>query len=224
MEVMTVKNTVYFSLIIQIISTVITFDGFVANTKNSDHVLKEILAIENIVQVIEFTFYVYIASYNTDVSKMGSVRYIDWFLTTPTMLFTTIVFMEYNNVKDKGEVLNVTKFINRNKMKIYKIVVNNIFMLVCGLLVERNIISMYLGISLGFYFFYQTFMIIHTYTKNNDTNTKLYKFMGTVWGMYGLAAVLSDKNKNISYNLLDLVAKNFYGLYIYFIILSLPNR
>jgi len=221
MNTFTVKNTVYFSIIIQIISTVITWEGLFKNLKGSDVVLKEILAIENIVQIIEFTFYLYIASYNTDVNRMGSIRYIDWFVTTPTMLFTTIVYMEYNNVKNKGELLDVKKFIHLNKMKMYKIFVNNFFMLVCGLLVELDIINMYLGISIGFYFFYQTFKIIHTYTKNNIINDKLYTFLVIVWGLYGFAAMLSNKNKNISYNLLDLVAKNFYGLYIFFLIKSL---
>jgi bacteriorhodopsin len=221
MNTLTIKNTVYFSIIIQIISTVITWEGLFKNLKGSDVVLKEILAIENIVQIIEFTFYLYIASYNTDVSKMGTLRYVDWFVTTPTMLFTTIVYMEYNNVKDKGEILDVKKFISLNKMKMYKIFVNNFFMLVCGLLVELDIINMYLGISIGFYFFYQTFKIIHTYTKNNVINDRLYTFLVIVWGLYGFAAMLSNKNKNISYNLLDLVAKNFYGLYIYFLIKSL---
>jgi len=218
---LTVKNTVYFSIIIQIISTVITWEGLFKNLKSSDVVLKEILSIENIVQIIEFTFYLYIASYNTDISKMGTLRYLDWFVTTPTMLFTTIVYMEYNNVKNGGEILDVKKFISLNKIKMYKIFVNNFFMLVCGLLVEMNIINMYLGISVGFYFFYQTFKIIHTYTKNNVINDRLYAFLVIVWGLYGFAAMLSNKNKNISYNLLDLVAKNFYGLYIYFLIKSL---
>ncbi len=221
MYTLTIKNTVYFSIIIQIISTVITWEGLFINLKGSDVVLKEILTIENIVQIIEFTFYLYIASYNTDVSKMGTLRYVDWFVTTPTMLFTTIVYMEYNNVKDKGEILDVKKFISLNKMKMYKIFVNNFFMLVCGLLVELDILNMYLGISIGFYFFYQTFKIIHTYTKNNIINDRLYTFLVIVWGLYGFAAMLSNKNKNISYNLLDLVAKNFYGLYIYFLIKSL---
>ena len=221
MNTFTVKNTIYFSIIVQIISTVITWEGLFADLKGSEQVLKEILAIENIVQIIEFTFYLYIASYNTDVAKMGSLRYVDWFITTPTMLFTTIVFMEYNNTKDIGEVPDVKKFTSLNRMKIYKIFVNNLFMLVCGLLVERNIINKYLGISIGFYFFYQTFSIIQSYVKKNSINDKLYKFLVIVWGLYGFAALLSNKNKNISYNLLDLVAKNFYGLYIYFIIKSL---
>ena len=129
MNTFTVKNTIYFSIIVQIISTVITWEGIFADLKGSDYILKEILAIENMVQIIEFTFYLYIASYNTDVAKMGSLRYMDWFITTPTMLFTTIVFMEYNTTKDRGEVIDAKKFISLNKMKMYKIFVNNFFII-----------------------------------------------------------------------------------------------
>ena len=44
-----------------------------------------------------------------------------------------------------------------------------------------------------------------------------------VWSLYGVAATFSPNLKNVSYNLLDLVSKNFYGLYIYYEILKLNN-
>ena len=65
------------------------------------------------------------------------------------------------------------------------------------------------------------FVISGKFTKNSVINDRLYTFLVIVWGLYGFAAMLSNKNKNISYNLLDLVAKNFYGLYIFFLIKSL---
>ena len=149
---------------------------------------------------------------------MGGLRYIDWVITTPLMLFTTVLYMEYNNTKDKGEPIDVRSFLRINKNKLYKIFVNNLFMLLCGYLVEKKIISMYLGISLGFFFFYQTFMQIHTLVGTNNKNIILFRFLVIVWGMYGFAAIMSDSNKNISYNLLDIVAKNFYGIYIYYLV------
>ena len=79
MNTFTVKNTIYFSIIVQIISTVITWEGLFVDLKGSEQVLKEILAIENIVQIIEFTFYLYIASYNTDVKikcELYNLNYI----------------------------------------------------------------------------------------------------------------------------------------------------
>lgn len=38
--------------------------------------------------------------------------------------------------------------------------------------------------------------------------------------MYGVAALMSYKIKNIMYNILDLFAKNFFGLYLGFVILN----
>jgi bacteriorhodopsin len=44
--------------------------------------------------------------------------------------------------------------------------------------------------------------------------------MFVVWSLYGVAAVFDFTTKNISYNILDLFAKNFYGLFLYIIIKS----
>ena len=48
-------------------------------------------------------------------------------------------------------------------------------------------------------------------------------FMGVFicWFMYGISAMFDPIRKNISYNMLDIVAKNFYGLFIYYKILQL---
>ena len=79
MNTFTVKNTIYFSIIVQIISTVITWEGLFVDLKGSEQVLKEILAIENIVQIIEFTFYLYIGIIRCDVKikcELYNLNYI----------------------------------------------------------------------------------------------------------------------------------------------------
>jgi bacteriorhodopsin len=43
--------------------------------------------------------------------------------------------------------------------------------------------------------------------------------MFIVWSLYGVAAILPFFIKNISYNILDIFAKNFFGLFLYGIIL-----
>jgi hypothetical protein len=40
--------------------------------------------------------------------------------------------------------------------------------------------------------------------------------MFAVWGMYGVAAVMPDVPKNNTLNLLDIVAKNFFGVFLSF--------
>ena len=75
------------------------------------------------------------------------------------------------------------------------------------------------------YFFYESFNLIYrNYAVKSELGKKLFNFLLGVWSMYGVAAILPIKMKNISYNLLDIVAKNFYGLYIYYKILEVSNK
>ena len=52
-----VKQTITFSLWVQIITTVVSLDGFRYDVKPEDAILKEILFIETFVQVVEGYFY-----------------------------------------------------------------------------------------------------------------------------------------------------------------------
>ena len=47
--------------------------------------------------------------------------------------------------------------------------------------------------------------------------------MFIVWSLYGVAATFKPNEKNVSYNVLDIISKNFYGLFIYFQILQIGN-
>ena len=44
---------------------------------------------------------------------------------------------------------------------------------------------------------------------------KLFLFVFIVWSIYGVAAMMPTPYKNISYNILDIIAKNFYDLTCY---------
>ena len=97
----------------------------------------------------------------------------------------------------------------------------NFAMLIFGYLGEINVISKYLSIPIGFFFFGKAFsLIFYNYANKSIFGGKLFKFLLGVWGMYGVAAMMLANIKNVSYNLLDIVAKNFYGLYIYYEILQ----
>ena len=43
----------------------------------------------------------------------------------------------------------------------------------------------------------------------------LFFTMYAIWSLYGVAAALDDVPKNVVYNGLDVVSKNFYGLFLY---------
>tara|TARA_Y100000994_G_C15692853_1_gene442243 strand:- start:1791 stop:2480 length:690 start_codon:yes stop_codon:yes gene_type:complete len=224
----TVKNTIWFSLILQIITGLIPIPGLYIKLQEKDKILTDILLLETVVQFIELLFYVWIAFSILNIKKMASRRYIDWIITTPTMLLSTIMFMKYQERKENDELeskpLNTRNFITENKDLITKIFGFNFLMLIFGYLGEINTISKYISIPIGFGFFYKTFELIYNnYANYTNKGKQLFTFLVSVWSLYGIAAMMKPNEKNISYNLLDIVAKNFYGLYIYYEITRMVN-
>ena len=157
---------------------------------------------------------------------MTSRRYIDWFITTPAMLVSTIIFMEYLRKKEKNEdTLNFWTFLQDHKTNIIKIISYNFFMLVFGLLGELNIIDKKIGVSIGFIFFGLSFKLIYDeYAIHTEGGKKLFAFLVLVWSLYGVSAMMPLVQKNTAYNILDIIAKNFYGLFIYYYITQIGTR
>ena len=221
------KYSVFFSLFIQIITGLATFNGIFVKIPESDKMLTDVLILENIVQFIESAFYVYIAYtlYKIDIHSVTYKRYFDWVLTTPTMLLSTIMFMHYKNNKlaNTNDINTTSAFFTKFKKEVIAIVFFNFLMLLFGFLGETNILSNIVSIPIGFIFFALSFYTIFINFVSENENYKaialdnkyLYYFLLCVWSLYGVAAILPSLQKNISYNLLDIIAKNFYGVYIY---------
>ena len=45
--------------------------------------------------------------------------------------------------------------------------------------------------------------------------------MASIWSIYGIAALFNFKIKNAFYNILDIFSKNFYGLFLAYLVYSL---
>jgi hypothetical protein len=217
-----VKKTVYISLFAQLLTTLISLHGLKYSLNEKDKVLKEILILEAFVQFIEAMFYVWVIFALKDLKLMTSRRYIDWFITTPTMLFTTIIFMKYLEHKETNkETITIQSFVSNetdyNNTK--EILFYNVLMLLFGFLGEINVLQTKTSVLLGFIFFGLSFKIIYEkYASKTEIGTNLYIFLIIVWSLYGVAALMNLRMKNTMYNLLDIVSKNFYGLYIYYYI------
>ena len=203
----------YFSLIVQLVSGIVGVNGLFIKLKPQDEILKTALKLETLVQLIEFIFYIYLI-YTIQMSKLTfnitSVRYFDWMITTPTMLISTIMFLQ----NEKKEDFNFKKELNT----IIKITVGNWLMLLFGYLGEINILNLGISNSFGFIFFAYTFKQLYSNYVKTKTGIYLYYFMFIIWSLYGVASVLSFETKNIMYNILDLFSKNFYGIFLYYII------
>lgn len=214
-----VKKTITFSLWIQIITTVISLDGFRYKVTPENAILKEILFIETIVQLIEGFFYSNIINGLHDLELMTSRRYFDWVITTPAMLFSTIIFFKYSELRDNNtlEPFTTKDFYNKNKDNIHKIILYNALMLLFGYLGETGIMDKNIAIPLGFVFFFLSFKIIYEeYAIHSKLGILLFKILFSIWILYGVAAMMPGREKNISYNILDIFSKNFYGLFIYY--------
>ena len=224
----TVKNTIWFSLLIQLITGIIPLHTLFININEKHNILKDILILETVVQFIEMLFYIWIAFAVLNIKKMASRRYIDWVITTPAMLLSTIMFMNYQEKKEKNkldeEPMKTKQFLNDNKDDVVKIFLYNLVMLTFGYLGEQNILSKFISIPIGFIFFFKTFELIYNnYAIHSNLGVKLFYFMFIVWSLYGVAATFKPNEKNVSYNVLDIISKNFYGLFIYFQILQIAN-
>ena len=152
-----VKNTIWFSLIVQIVTGLVSLHGLFLTLPKKDAILTDILGLETIVQFIEAAFYIWIAYATVNVNIMASRRYIDWVITTPTMLISTIMFMKYQEHKEqkklKSKPVTTMKFFEENKDLIIRMCAYNMAMLAFGYLGETNVISKYISIPIGFFFF-----------------------------------------------------------------------
>ena len=228
-----VSKTVYLSLLVQIITTALSLDGLNYNLLDKDKILKTILILEAVVQGVESFFYMWVIKALKNINIMSSRRYVDWFITTPIMLFTTTIFMKYQKNKEEGndEIITIPQFLQDNKQTLTLIFIFNYAMLFCGLMHEFKTINPKQGISkntalpLGFLFFIISFALIYqNFAKYTEYGRNLFYFLVVVWGLYGASAYQNVITKNTWYNCLDIISKNFYGLFLYYYITQISER
>lgn len=135
----------------------------------------------------------------------GSVviyRYFDWLFTTPILLFDLFLILD---------IVDFTFFV--------KVGMLNTIMLLFGYLGELQLMSMINSTILGFIPFIFMFYLIKQKMDEHTQQTELtifYIFAG-LWALYGFNHLVTNiELKNISYNVLDLLTKGMFALYIYY--------
>ena len=182
-----------------------------------DLVLQTVLWIETFVQVIELAFYTWYSFYFHSVAEATFYRYHDWVVTTPLMLFSTMVYYEYTNKPE--EEVTIQSFLEEHWWDVLVVFGFNMVMLVFGYLYEVKMLDLIPSQVLGFVGFAGSFYVIwDKFASKNPDNYWLYWFMFVIWALYGVAAMFNSLWKNVSYNILDVFAKNFYGLFLSYLI------
>ena len=142
------------------------------------------------------------------------------------MLISLCIYLVYlkneeRNIETKDSFF---KIIYDNLNVLISILFLNFLMLTSGYLTEIKKVSQLSGVLIGFIPFFICFYLIYYYfARFSLFGTEIFFYFLIVWSMYGVAALMSYRIKNIMYNILDLFAKNFFGLYLGFVILNSLN-
>lgn len=213
--------TLIISIIVQIITGLIELNSLFIKVPNSYTLIRQLLFLEVIVQIIEGSFYFWVAYNFNKILNITPKRYIDWAITTPTMLITLILYLIFLNEKEKNETIELDFFalIKDNVNIIIPVILLNWLMLIFGYLGEMKILPLLTGVFLGFIpFLIYYYLIYMTYVKENKIGYILFWYFFVFWSFYGFAAIFPYYIKNSFYNILDLFSKNFFGIFLSYIL------
>ena len=188
--------------------------------------MRHILNLETCISIVAAFFYgKFITTINENMEnnvtskndkeiqkEINVTRYVDWGITTPIMLLVLILAFRYNIGK------HGIKF-----MDYFIILVLNYAMLISGYLGEIGKLDKIFGNLIGFIFFigmygfiFRRYMMTSAgnFINNSDNNLLFYSFL-ILWSLYGVFYQMSEKFKNIGFNILDLFSKCFVGIYFW---------
>jgi len=208
------------SLFIQVATLVLDSYVLIKPTRPEVKDLKHLLVIENVVNYVELSFYIWMVFNFSTIKNITKYRYYDWAITTPTMLFTYMMYLNIVKKKQADEPHDLISLVLQEKKTILLVLGLNWLMLLFGYLGEDGKLPTALSTALGFIPFALMFYIIYVnYAKYTTLGNATFGYFISIWALYGVAALMSYKIKNVMYNILDLFAKNFFGLFLAYMVL-----
>jgi bacteriorhodopsin len=211
----TMYTTLLASILVQVITGIIEFGALFLPVPSEYVMLKQMMLLEVIVQCIEGSFYMYWFFHFKAIKNITPSRYFDWMITTPTMLVNLIMYLHFLG----KESLDFVEVLNKEWNTILTVLVLNWLMLLFGYLGETSRIPVYVGVGLGFIPFFLYYYLIYTkYGLLSAEGQSVFYYFLFFWSLYGVVAVLPYTLKNMCYNILDLFAKNFFGLFLTYLL------
>ncbi len=185
---------------------------FIEAMRNPDPKIRHILNLETVISVVAAFFYSQFVERikdETEIDYQGIniTRYTDWAITTPVMLLVLVLAILYNSKKGP---LPFSKYLI--------ILLLNFGMLGFGYMGEMNYISANNGQFFGFLFFIALYAYIYYYFVKPDPifdNRMIYWVFVFFWALYGVFYQEDNETRNIAYNVLDLFAKCFVGIFFW---------
>ena len=213
-----IQSSGYSSLIIQFSTMFIDTLVLALHTNLINSDIKVLLTIENIVNYVESAFYVWMLYNFKHIKNITKSRYYDWAITTPTMLFTYIMYLLMTKKRENQESTALLGLIQSEKITLIVVFLLNWTMLLCGYLSETGRMKTKLATFLGFMPFIAMFYIIYSKYVTLNGSYATFIYFVAVWALYGVAALLNYKLKNTFYNVLDIFSKNFFGVFLAYMV------
>jgi bacteriorhodopsin len=204
------------AFVTQILSTIVIIYALTFPVDQKHAPIRTSVYLEMIVQVIQIIVYSWLL-FQFRLSNMATTRYADWFLTTPLLLLAFMVYVQYESDIQTGTVKETTlhSFIREHQTDVYTILIANTLMLLFGFIGELGIISRGTATLTGFVALAVVLERLYTVFASKTTiGTVLLLPFAAVWSTYGIAYNFNEIPKNITYNILDTVAKNAFGLFL----------
>jgi hypothetical protein len=183
--------TLIISIVVQIIVTIVESYALLLKTPVEFLLLRQLLILEVSVEFVQMAFYFWLAYNVNTATEVTPKRYIDWSITTPTMLITLILYLIYLRHREKGDTASLDFFtlLSDNSTLIINILYLNWLMLIFGYLGEKKIIPTYIGVILGFIpFLIYYFLIYINFAVFSKFGLLLFWYFFFFWSLYGVAA------------------------------------
>jgi bacteriorhodopsin len=172
---------------------------------NTRHIMNIETAVSLVAGIVYGTFLDKMKQPNFKLSEIIPMRYMDWMITTPLILLAVVLFYntKLNSVDYKCYII---------------IIILNWLMLLFGYLGESKIISSMKGLLLGFFFYTAMLLYMYMYIIPKGCSLAVFIIFAVIWTGYGIAYMLKEEEKNIAYNILDILSKAVFGvvLWMYF--------
>lgn len=201
-----VKLTFYITYVFLMTTATITF---IEAITTDDVRARHILNLETCISVVATFFYskfVKQLDEGVNYKQINIDRYTDWMITTPLMLLVLCLVFVYNT----KTTLKLWSF--------FVVLVLNLGMILTGYLGEVDYINRTSANIVGFGFFaalfgylYKTFL----HKKYNFDNMLIFSSFFILWAFYGVFYEYDEQFKNVAFNILDLFAKCFVGIFFW---------
>lgn len=216
----------YMSVFVQFLAFFIQFYGVFLHVTPELVPLKYALNIEVCVSIIEFMVYIWIGTNLKNLDVVMTKRYADWVITTNGLMISISLLFIYLNQQElyhqePPEENNKETLIVDNTRKFIPLIVYNNLMLLCGFMGEKGVLSKKYSFSLGFFFFFLGFYsLFQGFAIHSRKSTNVFYVIATIWALYGFSHLLPKIEKNVAYNILDLISKNLFGVFMVYLILN----